>query len=149
KVRGGFLNLSLQTTREHLGRAVLEGVAFNLRWVHGRVARFAKRDIPGIKFYGGGALSSAWAQIFADILQLPVEQLGDPEYVASRGIALLGFHHLGELSLDEIEARIPVAQVYEPRRELAARYDAMFAQFVRAFKKNRSVFRALNVGRSS
>ncbi|MGB5367974.1 MAG: FGGY-family carbohydrate kinase [Polyangiales bacterium] len=149
KVRGGFLNLSLQTTREHLGRAVLEGVAFNLRWVHGRVARFAKRDIPGIKFYGGGALSSAWAQIFADILQLPVEQLGDSEYAASRGLALLGFHHLGELSLEEIEARIPVAHVYEPRRELAARYDEMFAQFVRAFRKNRSVFRALNVGSSS
>ena len=146
KVRGGFLNLSLQTTREHLGRAVLEGVAFNLRWVTGRVARFAKRDISRIRFYGGGALSSAWAQIFADVLQLPVEQLGEPEYAASRGLALLGFHHLGELSLDEIDACVPVAATYEPRPELAARYDAMFAQFVRAFKKNRSVFRALNVG---
>jgi xylulokinase len=149
KVRGGFLNLSLQTTREHLGRAVLEGVAFNLRWVQGRVARFAKRDISRIRFYGGGALSSTWAQVFADVLQLPVEQLGEPEYAASRGLALLGFHHLGELSLEEIEARIRVAATYEPRPELAERYDAMFAQFVRAFKKNRSVFRALNAGSSS
>jgi len=149
KVRGGFLNLSLQTTREHLGRAVLEGVAFNLRWVQGRVARFAKRDISRIRFYGGGALSSTWAQVFADVLQLPVEQLGEPEYAASRGLALLGFHHLGELSLEEIEARIRVAATYEPRPELAERYDAMFAQFVGAFKKNRSVFRALNAGSSS
>jgi len=146
KVRGGFLNLSLHTTREHLGRAVLEGVAFNLRWVQGRVARFAKRDITRIRFYGGGALSSAWAQIFADVLQLPVEQLREPEYAASRGLALLGFHHLGELSLEEMQARIPVAATYEPRPELATRYDAMFAQFVRAFKRNRSLFRALNVG---
>ena len=149
KVRGGFLNLSLQTTREHLGRAVLEGIAFNLRWVQGRVARFAKRDISGIRFYGGGALSSAWAQIFADILQLPVEQLREPEYAASRGLALLGFHHLGELTLEEMQARVPVAATYEPRAEVAARYDAMFAQFVRAFRKNRSVFRALNVGSES
>jgi len=149
KVRGGFLNLSLQTTREHLGRAVLEGVAFNLRWVQGRVARFAKRDISRIRLYGGGALSSAWAQIFADILKLPVEQIGDAEYAASRGLALLGFHRLGELSLDEIEARIPIAAVYEPRPELAERYDTMFTQFVRAFRKNRSVFRALNVGSES
>jgi len=146
KVRGGFLNLSLQTTREHLGRAVLEGVAFNLRWVQGRVARFAKRDISRVRFYGGGALSSLWAQICADILQLPVEQLRGPEYAASRGLALLGFHHLGELSLEEMQARVPVAATYAPRPELAARYDAMFAQFVRAFRKNRSVFRALNVG---
>jgi xylulokinase len=149
KVRGGFLNLSLQTRREHLGRAVLEGVAFNLRWVQGRVARFAKRDISRVRFYGGGALSSLWAQIFADILQLPVEQLRNPEYAASRGLALLGFHHLGELSLEEMQARVPIAATYAPRPELAARYDAMFAQFVRAFKKNRSVFRALNVGSES
>lgn len=149
KVRGGFLNLSLRTTREHLGRAVLEGVAFNLRWVQGRVAQFAKRDISRIRFYGGGALSPAWAQIFADVLQLPIEQLGEPEYAASRGIALLGFHHLGELSLEQIEACVPIAATYEPRPELAARYDQMFAQFVRAFKRNRSLFRALNAGSSA
>jgi xylulokinase len=149
RVRGGFLNMSLQTTREHLARAVLEGVAFNLRWVQGRVARFAKRDISGIKFYGGGALSSAWSQIFADVLQLPVEQLRDPEYVVSRGVALLAFHRLGELALEEIETSVPVAAVYEPRREVAGRYDEMFTQFVRVFKKNRDVFRALNVGSQS
>jgi xylulokinase len=146
KVRGGFLNISLQTTRAHLAQAVLEGVAFNLRWVQGRVARFAKRDISRIKFYGGGALSSAWAQIFADVLKCPVEQLSDPEYVVTRGVALLGFHRLGELALGEIEARVPVAAVYEPRPEAAARYDEMFTQFVRVFRKNRDVFRALNVG---
>jgi xylulokinase len=75
-----------------------------------------------------------------------VEQLRDPEYAASRGLALLGFHRLGDLALEDIEASIPVAAVYEPRRELAARYDQMFAQFVRAFRKNRDVFHALNVG---
>jgi xylulokinase len=32
-VRGGFFNQSLETTREHMVRAVLEGVAFNGRWL--------------------------------------------------------------------------------------------------------------------
>ena len=146
KVRGGFLNISLRTTREHLAKAVLEGVAFNQRWVQERVERFAKRDISRIKFYGGGALSSAWSQIFADVLNCPVEQLRDPEFAVSRGVALLGFHRLGELALDEIEAGVPVAAVYQPRPEASVRYDAMFTQFVSVFKKNRDVFRALNVG---
>ena len=146
KVRGGFLNISLRTTREHLAKAVLEGVAFNQRWVQERVERFAKRDISRIKFYGGGALSSSWSQIFADVLNCPVEQLRDPEFAVSRGVALLGFHRLGELALDEIEAGVPVADVYQPRPEASARYDAMFTQFVRVFKRNRDVFRALNVG---
>ncbi|MGB8331614.1 MAG: FGGY-family carbohydrate kinase, partial [Polyangiales bacterium] len=146
KVRGGFLNLSLQTTREHLARAVLEGVAFNLRWVQERVARFARRDISRIKFYGGGALSSSWSQIFADVLRKPVEQLADPEFTVSRGVALLGFHRLAELALEDIEARVPVAAVYEPAHEAADRYEKMFTQFVRVFRKNRDIFHALNAG---
>jgi xylulokinase len=146
KVRGGFLNMSLQTKREHMAQAVLEGVAFNMRWVQNRVTRFAKRDVTHLKFYGGGALSGAWSQIFADVLQRPVQQLRDPEYVVSRGLALLGYHRLGELSLSEIERAVPVAATFEPRREASQRYDDMFEQFVRVFKKNRDVFRALNVG---
>ena len=146
RVRGGFLNLSLTTTREHLARAVLEGVAFNLRWVQERVSRFAKRDISRVKFYGGGALSSAWAQIFADVLQRPVEQLADPEYAVSRGVAMLGYHQLGELALDEVKDGVPIAATYEPRADASAKYDEMFTQFVRVFRKNRSVFRALNAG---
>jgi xylulokinase len=59
---------------------------------------------------------------------------------------LLGFHRLGELALEEIEAAVPVAAVYEPSRDAAKLYDEMFVQFVRIFKKNRDVFRALNVG---
>ena len=145
RVRGGFLNLSLTTTREHLARAVLEGVAFNLRWVQERVARFARRDISRIKFYGGGALSSAWAQIFADVLQCPVEQLRDPEFAGSRGVALLGFHRLGDITLEDIESRVPVEAVFLPRQAAAMRYDEMFEQFVRVFRRNRDIFRALNV----
>jgi sugar (pentulose or hexulose) kinase len=123
---------------------VLEGVAFNLRWVQDRVARFAKRDISRVKLYGGGGLSSAWAQIFADILQRPVEQLSEPEYTVSRGVAMLGFHQLGGPNLDE--TAVPIAAVYEPRKDLSVRYERMFKQFVRAFKRNRGVFRALNAG---
>ena len=147
RVRGGFLNISLQTTREHMARAVLEGVAFNLRWVLGRVERFAKRRFSHVVLYGGGALSSVWAQILADIVKVPVHRVQNPEYAASRGMALLGFHRLGELELSDIEAGVPIAAIHEPRRELAARYDPMFKQFVRVFRKNRDVFRALNVGR--
>ena len=146
-VRAGFINISLQTTREHMGRAVLEGVAFNLRWVLERVDRFAKRKSSHVVFYGGGALSALWSQILADILKVPVHQVKDPEYAATRGNALLGFHRLGMLELESIGEHIPIAAVHEPRSELAPLYDAMFTQFVRVFRKNRDVFHALNVGR--
>ncbi len=144
RMRGGFLNMSLETTREHLARAVLEGVAFNFRWAQAAVGRFAKRRPSHMLFYGGGALSSAWSQIIADVHQLPVHQLRDPEFTPCRGTALLGFHRLGELALEEIQAGVPVEKVFEPRPEVAARYDELFSQFVRAFHQNRKIFHTLN-----
>ena len=55
KARGGFHNLSLATTRAHLVRAVLEGVAYNSRWLHEAVERFVKRRLDPVRIIGGGA----------------------------------------------------------------------------------------------
>ncbi len=49
-LRGGFLNLSLATTRAHLARAVFEGVALNTRWMHRQVERFLGRRFEAINF---------------------------------------------------------------------------------------------------
>jgi len=144
RVRGGFLNMSLETTRAHLARAVLEGVALNFRWLHGAVERFVKRRISHLVFYGGGAVSDLWSQIFADVLRLPVHQVADPRFAVCRGLALLGFSRAGLVSLDELEARVPIKAVHQPTPELAARYELISESFVRAFKANRPIFRTLN-----
>lgn len=144
RVRGGFLNMSLETTRAHLGRAVLEGVAFNFRWLLDAVERFTRRRLSHVVFYGGGAASRVWSQILADVLQRPVHVLAQPSFAAARGAAFHGFHRLGHLDLDALEQRVPVERVAPPRPELAGRYDLLFSQFVRAFRSNRRLFHALN-----
>jgi sugar (pentulose or hexulose) kinase len=73
-----------------------------------------------------------------------VHQLRDPEFTPCRGTALLAFHRLGELALEEIQAGVPVEKVFEPRPEVADRYDELFSQFVRAFHQNRKIFHTLN-----
>jgi xylulokinase len=144
RVRGAFLNLSLDTTREHLGRAVLEGVAFNFRWLRGAVERFAKRPLSHLVFYGGGAGSDLWSQIMADVIGLDVHQVAEPRFTTCRGAGLLGLQRAGLLSYDDFERLVPIKAVYSPRAAHAARYDLLFEQFVRAFKRNRRIFRALN-----
>ncbi|HLN05106.1 MAG TPA: FGGY family carbohydrate kinase, partial [Acidimicrobiales bacterium] len=47
--RGGFYNLKMRTTRAHLVRAVLEGVAFNNRWLLESVERFVKHRLDPIR----------------------------------------------------------------------------------------------------
>ncbi len=143
-MRGGFLNMSLETTRAHLARAALEGVAMNLRWLQGGVERFIGRHLSHIVFYGGGALSDGWSQILADVLDLPIHQLADCRYANCLGGALLAFERLGMLSLDDFEGLVRVKQVFEPAPAHRARYDELFQQFVAAYRANRPICHALN-----
>jgi xylulokinase len=143
-MRGGFLNLGINTTRGHMARAVLEGVAMNLRWLKGPVQKFAKREFTHLVYYGGGAESDDWSQIMADVLELPIHQMAEPQYATCLGAGLLAFERLGLLRFDEFENLIPIKKIYTPRPETKAIYDRLFIQFKAAFKKNRSIFHALN-----
>jgi xylulokinase len=146
RMRGGFLNLSATTTRSHMARAVLEGVAMNLRWLKGPVEKFAKRRFSHFVFYGGAAESDAWAQIMADVLDTPVHQVQNPQYATCIGMALLAFQRLGMIGFDEFERRVPIRAVYEPDPANRAVYAEMSEQLVRAFKATRPIFRELNRG---
>jgi xylulokinase len=144
RMRGGFLNLGMKTTRSHMARAVLEGVALNQRWVRGAVERFAKRKISHFLYQGGGAESDAWSQIMADVLGAPVHQTENPRFVPCLGGGLLAFQRLGMLDFDDFERRVPIRRVYEPNEANRAVYDDLFERFVRAFKSVRAIFRTLN-----
>ena len=105
--RGGFLNLSLQTTRAHMVRAILEGVAFNMRWVLPAVESFVEQRFDELLFSGGGAVSDAWSQIMADVMDRPVAQLADARYVNNRATAFLAFVELGVLATRRHRQALP------------------------------------------
>ncbi len=70
---GGFVGLRRHHGPAHLVRAVLEGVAFNLRTCQ---QAFAENGIAAqeLDVIGGGAQSDTWMQICADIWQVPVRR---------------------------------------------------------------------------
>ncbi|HEX7373917.1 MAG TPA: FGGY-family carbohydrate kinase [Steroidobacteraceae bacterium] len=144
RMRGGFLNLSLHTTRSHMARAVLEGVAMNLRWMRGPVEKFARRRFSHFVFYGGGAESDAWSQILADVLETPVHQMANPQYATCVGAGLLAFQRLGQLGFEDFASRVPIRRRYEPNAANRQVYDDMSGQLVNAFRRTRPIFRALN-----
>jgi xylulokinase len=144
RMRGGFLNLSAGTTRSHLARAVLEGVAMNLRWLRGPAEKFAKRSFTHFLYYGGGAESDAWSQIIADVLNAPVHQLANPQYATCVGAGLLAFERLGMLGFDDFQSRVQIRRVYEPNPVHRAVYDEMSEELVQAFKATQPIFRRLN-----
>ena len=137
RMRGGFLNVGLDTTRNDLARAVLEGVALNLRWLQGPVEKFIDREISHYVFYGGGARSDLWSGIMADVLGKPVHQLADAGFANSIGTAVFGFDRLGIASAAELSDHLRIKAVYEPDRSRRARYDDLAATFAETFKRAR------------
>ncbi len=145
-VRGGFLNMTATTTRSDMARAVLEGVALNLRWLRGPVEKFAKRSFDHFTFFGGGAQSDLWCQIMADVMGTPVHQLEHGNYTVGIGAAMLAFQRLGIIGFDQIASAVRTRQVFEPDPGHSETYDLLAGQLTKAFTRNRSIFRALNRG---
>lgn len=144
KARGGFLNISLATTRASMVRAILEGVAFSLRWLLPAVERFAEQEFAQLRFAGGAALSDEWSQILADVMNRPVLQLEDSRHVINRTVAFLAFERLQLVGLDDFPKFCRVKRSCEPRPETRELYDRLFEQFVASFERNRPLFEALN-----
>lgn len=143
-LRGGFLNLSLRTTSALLVRAVLEGVAYNTRWMHRAVERFVKRRLDPIPFVGGGAASPLWAQIHADVLDRTIHRMAEPALANLRGAAFLAASALGLIAAEEIPKGAEVAEVHEPNPANRRTYDSLAREFLRAHRRTKDVFARLN-----
>ncbi|MCA9698854.1 MAG: FGGY-family carbohydrate kinase, partial [Myxococcales bacterium] len=143
-VRGGFHNLSLQSGRPELLRAVHEGVAYNNRWLLGFVERFIGRRCEPIRYIGGGASSRLWCQIMADVLDREIDQVAEPRACNARGAALLASVGLGHLQVEDIPARVPVAERFSPTAEHRELHSARFAEFLQIFQRSRPIHRRLN-----
>ena len=144
KARGGFHNLSLSTSRAHLVRAVLEGVAYNNRWLHEAVERFAGRRLDPIRIIGGGAQSDLWCQIHADVLGRTVERVTEPLHANLRGAALIAGLALGAVRADEVRALVPAETTFPPDPSTRAVYDRLYAEFPGLYHRQRKMFARLN-----
>jgi len=85
--RGALVGLTAGHTRAHVVRAILEGVAFSLRDTF-EIFREMNVPVETIRLGGGGARSSLWRQIQADVYGRDVEMV-EAEEGAAYGAALL------------------------------------------------------------
>lgn len=88
-VRGAILGLTRATTRAHLARAALEGVAFRTR----QVVEALRADsptpaFPTLRVDGGMASNDLFLQLQADVMGIPVERPATHQ-VTALGIAYL------------------------------------------------------------
>ena len=86
--RGGFIGINVRHTFDHFTRAVLEGVAFGLKDSFELMKNVGLKKITQVRLTGGGAKSSLWRQIIADVLNVEIVTVNSEEGAAF-GAALL------------------------------------------------------------
>jgi xylulokinase len=124
--RGAWVNLSLAHTQADLIRAVLEGVAFSLRAALEVINEIT--PVHQLLATGGGARSSIWLQILADVLQT---ELIAPraEEGAAYGAAILAMVGVGAFpNLEAAFKMLPKeGKIVQP--QVNAMYDAAFQRY--------------------
>lgn len=129
KARGMFIGMSMDTTREDMTQAVLEGVSFGLRDSL-EVARSLGIDVQRTRICGGGAKSPLWRRMIASIMNLKVEMIENEEGPALGG-AILAAVGCGEYpDVETAAARlVHVTDTIEPEPELVEKYEERYRKF--------------------
>ena len=127
--RAMFIGMSMDTTREDMTQAVLEGVAFGLRDSL-EVARSLGIQIERTKICGGGAKSPLWKKIIANVMNLKVDVIESEEGPALGG-AMLAAVGCGEYpDVKTIAEKIvKVVDTVEPEEELVKKYEEKYQKF--------------------
>jgi xylulokinase len=149
-VRSTFFNLSADHTREHLLRAVYEGIAYNLRWIIEIVEKKFKYPLPVLRLIGGGVRGDPWMQIIADVTGRRVETVADPLEAGAVGIALTAAVGLGAYpDHNALKKIVRVGREFEPRAENAECYNDLFRTYRQLYVSLRSLYRQVNQERFS
>lgn len=143
--RANLHGMTLGTTKADVGRAVLEGVSFEMRDILDAQAA-AGIEIGTIRLVGGAAKSPFWSQMLADIFQRPIEVLRTSE-AGCLGAAMYAGVGAGLYSSPEaaVERAVSVVHRYEPDPSKKDAYDAAFKRFVDVYEGlNFSVYAQAN-----
>ncbi|MEK0317767.1 gluconokinase [Cohnella sp. 56] len=140
--RGSFFGLTLHHGKEHMLRAVLEGVIFNLYTVLLAVEEGIGRP-RRIHATGGFARSALWRQMMADIFD---QELIVPESFESSclGAAVLGLYGTGRIgSLNVAAGMVGATHRHRPDPAHAAVYHKLLPIFIGISRKLKDDYRAI------
>jgi xylulokinase len=104
-VRGGFVGVDAGSRRAGMTLAVLEGVAYAMRDAQEALAS-AGTQLQQADIIGGGARSSLWCQLMADVLNIPLHQVAESDIGCALGAARLA----------QLAAGMPLADLKKPQR---------------------------------
>ncbi len=138
--RGTFVGMTMDTTREDMTEAVLEGVTFALRDAL-EIARSFGVKIERVRLNGGGAKSPLWCKIVANIMNVKVDKINSAEGPGF-GAAILAAVGCGKYaSVTEAAAKlIKVISTTEQDPVLVEKYEKKYQTFRKIYPALKPVY---------
>jgi len=143
--RGAFIGLALSHTKAHMARAVMEGVAYHLRWIIEALERLGLR-VGALNAIGGGSTSPTWTRIISDITGRELRVAERPLEAGAIGAALttavgLGFYP----NMEAVDELVKISRVVEPQDgKRQARYQALYEEYRAIYEALTPIHRRLH-----
>lgn len=139
--RATLFNISMVHTREHLMRAVYEGIGYNLRWILENYSRDYGFSCDNFRIIGGGALDDTWMHIIADITGKCFSVVKDPRNAGAVGAAVVALIGLGELpGFSAAKDFVQVERCYAPDPKNRRVYDHLFENYKRVYNSLKDTY---------
>jgi xylulokinase len=142
--RGAFVGLSMGHTKSHMARAVMEGVAFHLRWIVEAMEAIGL-GICTVNAIGGGSTSPVWTQIISDVTGLDLQVVEHPLEAGAIGAALtvavgMGIYPNMEAIDELIQIKQVVTPIDDPRQK---RYEGLYHEYRELYAALVPIYRRL------
>lgn len=127
--RGAIVGLSFDTELGEIYRAVLEGIAFEMRFNQETLRRFGV-EVQQLRAVGGGARSRLWLNIKSAILNTPIVSL-DIDEAGSAGAAIFAGIATGEFASTDEAASLFAREkgTFRPDAALQQHYNEQYQRY--------------------
>ncbi|MCX7681368.1 MAG: xylulokinase [Anaerolineae bacterium] len=138
--RGAFVGLTMAHGRAEMARAVLEGVALNLKMI---LNAFLEQGVSfqAMRLIGGGARNALWRQMLADAYELPILMPALLTEATSLGAAIAGGVGVGLFpDFGVVHRLVQVEEGERPAPERCREYAALYKLFRQAYIALKPIF---------
>lgn len=141
-VRSMLIGLTTYHTKAHIYRAILEGVAYAVRYCL-ETAKEAGIPLKRVILVDGGAKSSLWRNIIASVTNMPMTYIAE-SIGAPYGDALLAGVGTGVIEKYEvIKEWLKITEITQPDESMARLYDKYYKVFLELYRANRNIFKMM------
>lgn len=132
--RGSIFGINLGTSKADLAQAILEGICYEMKDIMAMNEELSGK-VKHIRLCGGVAKSPMWCQMFADILQRPVE-LTEVSELGALGAAMCAGIGAGLFKdcNDAVSKCVKIKKTYKPNENKISDYENAFRRWQKYYK---------------